>query len=233
MSGDSRQISLRWFRRIRFWAFALVGLVVGHNAVFLAEFGADSSRALAATGHDYWYRFAILALLVAAVPIAGGFVALARLRARIARYRAGTHARRPRRVDRSDGPSYLDELLWFVPRLFAAIGAGFVVQENLEHLATEHEFPGLAVLLWPHHPLAIPVLFGIALLLGASAAWLRWRRSVLERRLSSARTWAARVAGSGASHASPAWSSVAASVAHRWLIARRLAGRAPPRGIAA
>ena len=224
----SRSTAQRRFRLVRFWAFVLLGLVIGHDAVFIAEYGPVSSKALAASGHGYWYTFAVLALLAAGIPIVGGLLGLARLRARIALARGGRRPRRAARDRRAGEPAYVDEFLGLAPRLFAAITAGFLVQENLEHLATEHELPGLAVLLWPHHPFALPVLFGISVLLAAAAAWLRWRGAVLERRLSAAQAVAAAPARHGATRAAPAWGAVAASVAHSWLIARRLAGRAPP-----
>jgi hypothetical protein len=229
----SRQASLRRFRRIRFWAFALVGLVIGHDAVFIAEYGPASARALAATGHGYWYTFAILAILLAGIPIGASLVGLARLRARITLARDGRAPRRRERDRQASGVSYPDEFLALAPRLFLVILAGFVVQENIEHLVAGHGFHGLAVLFWPHHPLALPVLFGVALLLAAAAAWLRWRGAVLERRLAAATASAARLVHAGSRRAAPRWGDVAATVAHGWLIARRLAGRAPPRPLAA
>lgn len=225
------------FRRIRFWAFALVGLVVAHDAVFIAEYGPVSGQALAATGHGYWVTFAVLAILLAGIPIAASLIGLARLRARIALVRGGrSPRRRPGRREREQaetGPAYLDEFLGLAPRLFLVITTGFVVQENIEHLAAGHGFHGLDVLFWPHHLLALPVLFGVSLLLALAAAWLRWRGAVLERRLAAAQAGAARFDRVGATRAARRWGDVAASVAHGWLIARRLAGRAPPAALAA
>ena len=233
MLPEAASRSLRRFRRVRFWAFALVGLVIGHDAVFIAEYGPASGSALAATGHGYWLTFAILAILLAGIPIAASLVGLARLRARIALVRRGRIPGRSERRQGETGPAYLDEFLALAPRLFLVIITCFVIQENLEHLAAGHGFHGLDVLVWPHHPLALPVLFGVSLLLAAAAAWLRWRGGVLERRLATATANAARLVHAGPSRAAPRWGDVAASVAHGWLIARRLAGRAPPGLLAA
>jgi hypothetical protein len=233
MIRDPTPSTLVWFRRIRFWAFALVGLVLAHDAVFIAEYGPASGTSLAATGHGYWYTFAILAILLAGIPIVSAVVGLARLRARIALVRGGRILRRGGRRQGATGPAYLDEFLGLAPRLFIVITTGFVVQENTERLAAGHGFLGLDVLAGPHHPLALPVLFGVSLLLAAAAAWLRWRGAVLERRLAAAQACAARLARAGAARAPARWGDVAASVAHRWLIARRLAGRAPPAALAA
>lgn len=233
MPPEATPRSLVRFRRIRFWAFALVGLVVAHDAVFIAEYGPVSGQALAATGHGYWVTFAVLAILLAGIPIVATLVGLAHLRARIALVRGGRTSRRREREQWGNNPTYLDEFLGLAPRLFLVITTGFVVQENFEHLAAGHGFHGLDVLAWPHHPLALPVLFGVSLLLALAGAWLRWRGAVLERRLAAAQASAVRFALAGATRAPVCWGDVAASVAHRWLIARRLAGRAPPAGLAA
>ena len=228
MVGTPRSSAILRFRRLQFWAFALLGLVIGHDAVFIAEYGPSSARALAATGHGYWYTFAALALLLAGIPIVAGLLGLARLRARIVLVRRRRPASRAERDRRDPAPAYLDEFLGLAPRLFAVIVIGFLVQENLEHVAAGHGLHGLAVLVWPHHPLALPVLFGVSILLGLAAAWIRWRGAVLERRLAAARAGVERLAPAGAARAASRWRDVAARVAHGWLIARRLAGRAPP-----
>lgn len=233
MLRDATPRTLVWFRRIRFWAFALVGLVVAHDAVFIAEYGPASGTSLAATGHGYWYTFAVLAILLAGIPIVAALVGLARLRARIAIVRGGRIPRRSECRQGETGPAYLDEFLGLAPRLFLVITTGFVVQENIEHLAAGHGLHGLDVLAWPHHPLALPVLFGVSLLLALAGAWLRWRGAVLERRLAAAQASAARFARARAARAPIHWGDVAAFVAHGWLIARRLAGRAPPAPLAA
>ena len=220
--------SLRLFRWVRFWAFGLLGLVIGHDAVFIAEYGPLSARALQATGHGYWYTFATLAVLLAGIPIVAGLVGLARLRARIALTRGRAQSRSSALDRRDPAPAYLDEFVGLAPRLFLVITTGFVVQENLEHLAAGHGLHGLAVLVWPDNPLGLPVLFGVSVLLALAAAWLRWRGAILERRLAAARAGAARLTSARATRAAPCWGDVAATVAHRWLVARRLAGRAPP-----
>ena len=225
----TRSAADRRFRRVRFWAFAVLGLVIGHDAVFIAEYGPASARALANTGHGYWYTFAILAVLLVGVPIVGACVGIARLWTRVTVARRGGRLTRRALERREPGPGYLDEFLGLAPRLFAAITAGFLVQENLEHLAVGHGLHGLDVLLWPYHPLALPVLFGVSVVLALAAAWLRWRQAVLERCLSTARAREAVRHSHDSARAAPTWGIVAAAIALQWLVARRLAGRAPPR----
>ncbi len=235
LPASARLVTERRFRTARFWAFALLGFVVGHDAVFRAEYGALSSRALTMTGEGYWLGFALVAALVAAVPILAGVGGLVHLQHSIRQLRAAV-AVGPQRpggwrmtADRPAAPvrTWRAEFAHILPRLTAATVSGFVLQENAQFLAAGHAMPGLAVLAWPYHPLSIPILCAISLLVSAAAAWIRWRGEVLASRLQAARARVARMRGT--IRTAPArWRVVAAAVAHQWLVARRLAGRAPP-----
>ena len=231
---SARLVTERRFRRARFWAFALLGFVVGHDAVFRAEYGEMSSRALTVTGQGYWLGFALLAALVGAVPILAGLGGLVRLQASIRKVPAvALGSRRPADVHLAAAAPPASTHTWraefadILPRLTAATFVFFLVQENAQFLAAGHAMPGLAVFGWPYHPTAVPVLCAVGILVSAVAAWIRWRGAVLASRLQAAGGRVARL--HAALHTAPArWRIVAAAVAHDWLVARRLAGRAPP-----
>jgi len=216
--------SISRLRKLRFWALALVALVVAHDAVYLAEYGDRYRAALAATGHGYWLTFALLALVIGGVPIGATVLGLVRLRTSI--WRLGrTRVPNRHREDRSAGPSYLGEFVSLLPRLFAVVLIGFAFQENVESLAAGNGLAGLRVL----DLMSLQVLFAIAFLVALAGAWLRWREVVLQRRFAAATRQNEQCAQRhGAAHAAPGWGEIAAIVAHGWLMARRLAGRAPP-----
>ena len=181
------------------------------------------SEAMARTGHGYWVPFLLLALVVGGIPIAAGVIGLARLRARLWRT-PNASARRPRPRVPEDGPSYLGDFVSLLPRLFAVILVGFTIQENFEAWGTGAALPGLHVL----SLMVLQVLFAISFLIALAGAWLRWREVVLQRRLVAARQNDQRAPRHRAAEAAPRWTEIAATVAHRWLVARRIAGRAPP-----
>ena len=62
LSADPR--AMAWLRRARFWALALLALVVAHDAVYLATYGSEYTDAMAATGHGYWVTYVLLALVL-------------------------------------------------------------------------------------------------------------------------------------------------------------------------
>ena len=171
-----------WLRRARFLALALVGLVVGHEAVYLAEYGATYQSTAAATGHGYWLTFALLSLIVGGIPLAAAGVGLIRLRVSLRRL-AGDAAALARARSTNAAPSYLSEFTGLFPRLYVVIVTGFTVQENVEWLVSGHGVPGLWVL---SSGAVLPVLLAISVLVAVAGAWLRWREAVLERRLAAA-----------------------------------------------
>ena len=221
----TRPGSMRWLRAVRLWALALLGLVVGHEAVFRARYGASSDVALAGSGHGYWLTFALLAVVLGGIPIAAATLGLLRLRMLIRRTRDGRGAGDSGRRQGHVGPSYAGELIGLLPRLALVVVVGFTLQENAESLLSGHGLPGLWVL---DDAVVLPVLLLVSALVAVAGAWLRWREAVLVGRLAAARAVVRRVPRHAASNAAPHWGAVAAIVAHGWLIARRLAGRAPP-----
>ncbi|HYN47591.1 MAG TPA: hypothetical protein VER83_01925, partial [Candidatus Nanopelagicales bacterium] len=126
-----------------------------------------------------------------------------------------------------DPSGYVAEVVRMWPRLLLVVGAAFLVQENLEYLAVGQGLPGLWALSAPGYPLAIPVLVAVTGLLAAIGGWFRWHRESLVRRLTAARAAAARHwAAARAPHGR--WALLAALLAHRWMLLRRDASRAPP-----
>jgi hypothetical protein len=215
---------MKLLRRARFWALALVGLLVGHQAVYLAEYGSRYSDAMARTGHGYWLVFALFVLVVGGVPIAATVIGLTRLWARLrrtARVMGGAHRVRP--TER--GPSYFGELVSLMPRLLVTVLVGFVIQENVEAASIGHPLVGLGVL---NDLMTLQILVAITALVALAGAWLRWRESVLVARLRTMRAALAHANALAASRESGRWTEIAAAVALRWLIARRIAGRSPP-----
>ena len=212
--------------RLRFLALAALGSLVAHDAIFAAQYGLGGARddALGATAHGYWPAFVVLTTLAA---LAGGGAAI----------RGVLHLRRlarglPATARPADQSGYLAEVARLWPRLLLVVGAAFLVQENLEHLAAGQGLPGLWALSAPGYPLAIPVLVAVTGLLAAIGGWLQWHRETLVRRLSAARAAAARRrATAHAPHGR--WALLAALLAHRWILLRRDASRAPPTPAAA
>ncbi len=201
--------------RLAFWALAGVALLVSHDAVFLVQVGPGESlvRTLRQAGHDYWgtasLALAVIGLLAAAA---------ASLRLRALRRRAATLGATPHgRGLHGFGVAWL--------RLFGVVVIGFMIQENVEHYLGHLHAPGVAVLLGPEYPLALPVIGLITGMAAMAAAAFRGAEAELQAAIASAlrrafghaprslprppaRLWAARI--------SP--------------LARSIAGRAPPSG---
>lgn len=208
--------------RLRFLALAGLGSLVAHDTIFAAQYGLGAARedALAATAHGYWPAFVVLTLLVF---VAGAGATVCRV-VHLRRLVRGLPAA-PRPVDE---PGYRAEVARLWPRLLLVVGVAFLVQENLEHLAAGQALPGLWALSAPGYPLAIPVLVAVTGLLAAVGGWLQWHRETLDRRLSAARAAAARPCRTTAHAPHGRWALLSALLAHRWILLRRDAERAPP-----
>jgi hypothetical protein len=210
-----------WLERLRFVALAALGTLIAHDAVFAAQYGLGHERdvALAATSHGYWPAFVALTLLVATAGAGTAAAAIVRLRRLLRGLPAAPAV--PGRT------SYLREVARLWPRLLLVVAAVFVVQENLEHVAAGQAPVGLWALSAPGYPLAIPVLVAVTGLLAVVGGWLRWQHETLVRRLVAARASALR-RHHDAHTPHGRWALVAALVAHRWILLRRDAERAPP-----
>lgn len=212
----SRSIGLHG--SLRFAALAVLGVLLAHDATFAADAAAGANDAqFAVLGHRYWASFTALAVLAAALLAATALTALARLSRAVSGCQVPTPA--------TTGPSYRTELFRLWPRLLVVVTAAFVLQENVEHLATGLPLPGLWVLSAPGYPFAIPALLLVTGLLAALGAWFRRREAALLERLCAACAAIALRHPMAAPLRRPdmGWLS-----AYRLLLARPDAGRAPP-----
>ncbi len=200
-------------------ALAPASLVLVHNLVFLAAYGAQFRAVLLATGHDS--RWTSTVTVVIAVSALLGVVGLARLgslwlQARSLERVAGRHPS-------TDVRSYLRILLKVWPWLAVVTAILFLGQENLEQAALGGPFPGMEPLLAGASVPPLLVLASVTFVLSALGALLVWGHATLT-------AWVA--AALGTPH--PARARAAAPLptapppAPSSVMARNLGRRAPP-----
>jgi hypothetical protein len=167
-------------------ALSLITLVLGHQLVYLATYGAQTSVELARTGHDLQWSVTVASVALLAFALAAfALRELLRL-TRQARPAAGLV------IDpRISGARHLmrDMFVLWVPTFIVA-AALFVLVENTERLVARLPAPGLTVLSAStfHDPLLIFELLSGAVAFVA-ALW-RWRRDILVERIRVlARRW--------------------------------------------
>lgn len=167
---------------LRPWRFGLLAaacLLVGHNAVYLVELGPGEGLAqeLRHAGHGYW---PVASLLLGAAGLLLALTVLRRLLHLTDTARGLPHAR-------AAGPGYVARYarLWW--RLLAVVVAGFVLQENVEHLVSHHHLLGASALIGPEHPLALVVLAGVSGLAAALGALVTGHEAELLARITHAR----------------------------------------------
>ena len=116
--------------------------------------------------------------LIGAIGLIVGLFAVARLR-RLRRraQRLGVAPRASRRAER---------VLRTWGSLFLLVAAGFLFQENLEHLAAHGHLIGTGALASPEYPLALPVIAAVTLVAGIVVGLLRSTESALVEAISSA-----------------------------------------------
>jgi len=211
--------------RIRLVALAWIALLVGHDAVFAAQYGlGDAYRtAMASGGHAYWDIAVALGAIGGVVVLTAAFGVW-----RLERLASG---RRLGRRPAIAAPSYRATLLALWPRLLAIVVIGFALQENVEHLTTHGHVIGVGALVGAEYPLALPILGLVSLLLAALGAVVRWRIRLLAWRVSHGMPV-------GRHRPRPAprsavWLAATADLPHRWTIGRPDAGRGPPHPLAA
>jgi len=205
--------------RLRDVVLALGALFVGHDAVYLAQYGSGDAyaRAMTAGGHDaYWSSTALVIGAAAGVIFVVALAVLARLQRQVGEGEARAAPA---------GASYLHELGGTWLRLFPTVAVLFAVQENVEHFAIDGDVHGLAVL---GGTTVLPVLAATTLVLAALGALLRWRIRALAARLAAA-TSRQTYPRPAAAPRPRAWDTISAAIAHRWLLDRHVPGRAPPR----
>ncbi len=201
---------------LRFAAMGLVSLVVAHNLIFLAGFGASYGEALLRTGHSSAWSSAVTTVLIGAV----GCVLLAARQLRRLAARAGASS-----APGDAAPSTRSVAGRWVRlglRLTVLTAAAFAVQENVEHLASGEPLPGLSTLGSVEYPNAIWIIALVAFAVGLVGALFGWRFERLLARIRSARP----------SRRRPTATRCAAPEVDRrppTFLGSGIAGRAPPR----
>jgi hypothetical protein len=160
---------------------ALVALVVAHNLVFLAGFGAAFGQALAQTGHDQRWTSAVVTVLAGAVGCLAAAAWQLRHLSSVAR-RSGA-----RSVGAPSGRSFVRRWLRLGLGLTAATAILFVLQENVEHLHLGEPLPGLSVLISGAYPNAVVILPVVAFAVALVGALFGWRFAILAARIRAAR----------------------------------------------
>jgi hypothetical protein len=217
-------IDRTWSDRARLGLLAAVTFVLAHDIAFLLTFGSSWQAVLARTGHgNAWNE---TALVVVALAVALVFAGLARLAwlARMARRLDGGRHTAPR-VARGALVQSLRRA-WLA--IFPISLALFIVVENVERMSAGLPAPGLDVM-GSLGFAGIAVLFGIVAGITALVdALFRWRRAILIARIEAARRRRARSAA-----ASPRPNVPWVERRHAAIAGHRIAGRAPPRALAA
>jgi len=214
--GDMRSVAPRGHLRaaVSFWALAGVALLVSHDAVFAIQAGPGQSLtdALREAGHDYW---GVASALIAAIGILAAVRATTRVVALRRRARdlgaAPVATRRARRMLRTWG--------W----LFLVVTTGFLIQENLEHLAAHGHLIGAGALAGPEYPLALPVIAGVTLAAGIVGGLIGGAESALLNAIATA------LAGLRRRPLRSVRRHAGVSGPRASVLARRGASRAPPR----
>ncbi|MFI5262385.1 MAG: hypothetical protein ACHQZR_07520, partial [Candidatus Limnocylindrales bacterium] len=215
--------SYRRLHVLRFGLLALGGLLIGHQAVYLAQYGdgAAFTQAMTAGGHDgYWGIFTTVAL-------AGLLLLLTRSAWRLLELPRAGAAGTGESPSATPVRSYRRELLMLWPPLFGTVAVAYGIQENIEHLVAQGHLPGFAPLVGAEAPLALPILGLVTLAFALVGALVRWRIAVLEARATAVaavrRRWLA-----GAMPPLLGWALVSAIRATFWSLARQGPVRAPP-----
>jgi len=213
-----------WLRLhvLRFTLLSLGALLIGHQAVYLAQYGdgAALTAAMTSGGHDgYWGTFTTVAL-------SGLLLLLLRAGWRVLELRRDAAAlpAAPRVVPEMHG--YPRELLRLWPPLFGTVAVAFLIQENIEHLGMQGHLAGFSPLVSAQAALALPILGLVTLAFAVVGALVRWRIAALEARIRAVRArnrWWASVDRSIVD-----WTLVGAIRATFWSLARQGPVRAPP-----
>ena len=214
---------------LRFALLALGGLLVGHQAVYLAQYGdgAALTQAMTSGGHDgYWGVFTTVAL-------SGLLLLLLRSAWRLVELRQASARADLAALPDAPGPvrSYRRELALLWPPLFGTVAIAYGVQENIEHLIAQGHLPGFAPLVGEEAHLALHMLGLVTLAFAVFGALVRWRIAVLEARVLSASNARPRWSRS-AQRPLVGWAFVGAMRATFWSLVRQGPVRAPPAAFA-
>jgi hypothetical protein len=204
---------------LRFALLSVVGVFLGHEAVYLAAHGQGHRfvEAMSAGGHDgYWTWFTVLAV---------GSSILASALAAMELRRAGRAARgKPVRSGRPVPYRLEVRRLW--RGLFPVLVVAYLLQENIESAASAGRLSGVGPV-FDAHGAAVPILALVALALATFGALVRWR---LER-ISGRRGTPDRpivVPRAPADRPAAGWWVVPARLSRSWILLGQAPGRAPP-----
>lgn len=172
--GDMRSVA---GRSVAFWALAGVALLASHDTVFAVQAGPGQglTDALRAAGHAYW---GLASAVIAAIGIVAGLLAITRVR-RLRRRASDLNATpfasgRARRILRAWG--------W----LLLVVAVGFLIQENLEHLAMHGHLIGAGAIAGPEYPLALPVIAAVTFVAGVVGGFVGGTESALLQAIAAA-----------------------------------------------
>ena len=199
---------------VAFWALAGLALLFSHDAVFVVQLGPGErlTATLRTVGHEYWGGASLLLSGAGILAAAAAAARLAALRRRAANL--GVSVQR----GRSRAPGLLS--IW--ARLAGVVVVGFAIQENVEHYVAHGHLLGPGALIGPEHPLALPVLAIVSFVAAIGAALFTATELAL---VAGIRAASARRRPEDATLRAPQRVPVPAGS----ILARFLAGRAPPR----
>jgi len=202
---------------VRAAATALAGLVLAHNLIFLAGYGARFGQALAHTGHnDAWTLAVIVSLTLGSAILAAALWRVRGLR------REALNAGANRLPTEPDAHAFLRRWLGWWIALALTIAVLFVVQENMELARIDRPMPGIGILASAAYPHSIAIIAAVALVVSLVAALLGWKIEILMARLRALTSTSPRTAVS----AIPPDDMIERRRGS--ILGRRLAGRAPP-----
>lgn len=213
--------------RARLLLLVAVAGAIGHQAVYLTHLGATNAFADAMARHGH--PASVPLLLIVAVASSAAFVGIVgwRLRRLI---RSGAVATSPSPADPSLA-AFACRWWRLTCRVAPATILWYLVQENAEHLLGHGHFDGLMVLGGADAVFTLCVLTAVSAIVSLVGLVVRWPEIVLEQRLAAAT--ASRLWPHPATRQEPAWDAAAAAMRSRWILCRRISGRAPPVGAVA
>jgi hypothetical protein len=205
-------------QRLPFAGMGLLTLVLAHNLVYVAGYGAAYREMLSRTGHGGAWTTAVvvvlslgLGLLVAAVW-------------RIAVLTRQARALGPVPVGLRSRPDFVPGLVSLWVRLGVTGVALYTVQENIEHLRAGGDVPGIAVLMPSGGPDTLGIVAAVAAGVALVGQLFLWRRALLTARIAAARLRLPRAAASFRRPLQDAGRCPSS------ILGQRLAVRAPPLG---
>jgi hypothetical protein len=170
-----------WLNLLVFGVAVLAGTWVVHQTEYTIEYGRRFSTVMATSPHRFYMAsagFALSVALGAFLVLCGTFLTLSRLR--LGRLLQQLPPRLSRHVHPGRSMVPVHALLLTALVLVLAQFSVYLLQENLEYLASVGTLPGFAVLLAPQHATVIPLHLVVAgcssLLLWSISAWLGYSR---------------------------------------------------------